>query len=168
MTKLIDYARELKREFEAQDTDGQAHPRFWVIRDYKKEVAADGYHDTVGLYDKYSCETITEEEYREEIKERIEGGEFCEDEIKHLLDEIGCGSIEGLIKAADDENRFHRIYFVETPYLVPNTFFLTKQDAKDYLKKYGYNHSPKAHTYAMTAIRSPKFEKLINLIMEVE
>ena len=53
-------------------------------------------------------------------------------------------------------------------YIVPNTMFLTKQDAKDHIKLYGYNYTKDVHTYAMTALRSPSVEKLYKVIQETD
>lgn len=52
----------------------------------------------------------------------------------------------------------------EESYIVPNTMFITKADAEEYIKLYGYNHSSKVHTYAMTALRSPSVNRLFNLL----
>lgn len=52
----------------------------------------------------------------------------------------------------------------EESYIVPNTMFITKAEAKEYIKLYGYNHSSKVHTYAMTALRSPSVNRLFNLL----
>ena len=168
MNELLDYARELKKEFETQEHDCQAHPRFWVIMDYKDQVTSREHADKVEFWDRESCEAVTIEDYKEEILERIEDGEFSEQAEEEIRRQLVVGSFEDLIDAVDEYGRFSEVYSVEAEYIVPNTFFLTKQDAKDYLRKYGYNHSPKSHTYAMTAIRSPKFQQLIDLIMEVD
>lgn len=172
--KLIDFCKKLKREFETQDTDYQAHPRFWVIMDYKEIVVPEGHGDYMRIYDGEQAEVYTTSEYIKIVRERLEDGEFDDginEQLQPLLaylEESDDGTeLEYLIELVGD--RGCDIFFgKEEPVIVPNTFFLTKQDAKDYLERYGYNHSPKAHTYAMTAIRSPRYEQLIDLIMEVE
>lgn len=168
MEKLINYAKELKGEFETQETDGQAHPRFWVIMDFREEITIEGHDDTVKLLDLDTCNSLTEDEYKESVKERIAEGEFDAHKTEDILWAMEHGTIHSLIGEAEDEDNFHIIYTMEIPYIVPNTFFLTKKDAKEYLEQYGYHHSSKAHTYAMTALRSPSFEKLINLILGVK
>lgn len=52
----------------------------------------------------------------------------------------------------------------EESYIVPNTMFITKTEAEEYIKLYGYNHSSKVHTYAMTALRSPSVNRLFKLL----
>ena len=164
MNRLLDYARELKKEFETQDHDCQAHPRFWVIMDYRWDTCMEGDEEefivclpTLDVFGQPSQDFLDDQkEFAEEY-----GPDFLED-----LQEIECDvTLLEFLKKHFCEQAY-LVPVREGSYIVPNTFFLTKQDAKDYLRKYGYNHSPKAHTYAMTAIRSPKFEKLIDLIME--
>lgn len=171
VNKLISYAKELKKEFETQDTDGQAYPRFWVIKDYKTVPTAEGYHEFIEVYVPYLADVLSVDEYKKQITERLGSGEFSEDvteELQNILCYYCTGSsvLEQIIELTGGD--CHVVYSKVESFVVPNTFFLTKQDAKDYLKRYGYNHSPKAHTYAMTALRSPKYQKLIDLIMEVE
>jgi hypothetical protein len=58
-----------------------------------------------------------------------------------------------------------RIVWVDNKYEL-STYtgaFLTKRACKEYIDKYGYNHS-NPHTYAMTAIRNPEYETLINIL----
>ena len=47
------------------------------------------------------------------------------------------------------------------------TMFLTQKDAEEHLRSNYYHYSDDAHTYAMTAWRSPRVEKLINILSTV-
>lgn len=42
--------------------------------------------------------------------------------------------------------------------------FLTKEEAKQHLKVNHYHYTSKAHTYAMTAWRAPKVERLLKIL----
>ncbi len=170
MKKLIDYARELKKELDAQDTDGQARPRFWVIGDYRWEPVPEGYSDEhmVCLPEEGSYDTLSQV-FLENIKEEAEWRdievtkEFLED-----LKEISCDvTLTDFLKKYFEDGAY-LIPVTKEHYIIPNTFFITKQDAKDYLEKQAHNLSPDAHTYAMTALHSPKYRKLAELIMELE
>ena len=175
MDRLLDYARELKKEFETQDHDCQAHPRFWVIGDYCWDTRMEGDHDEYLVClpsdDFYSeVSTVFIDKWKSKSNEELEEtrGIECAENFIREIKEIECDvSLLDFVHKYFDEAGY-LCPVAEEHFVVPNTFFLTKQDAKTYLQKYGYNHSPKAHTYAMTAIRSPKFQKLIDLIMEVE
>jgi hypothetical protein len=42
--------------------------------------------------------------------------------------------------------------------------FLTKQEAKDHIRLNHYHYTDEVHTYAMTAWRAPKVERLLNIL----
>lgn len=46
--------------------------------------------------------------------------------------------------------------------------FLTNREAKEHLKSNHYHYTSKAHTYAMTAWRSPQVEKLIHILQTAD
>ena len=52
--------------------------------------------------------------------------------------------------------------------IVNNTMFLTKYDARAHLLNNKHNYSDKAHTYAMTAHRSPRVEQLIQILNDCD
>lgn len=62
----------------------------------------------------------------------------------------------------DDEVEL--LYEDEQPYVYPDTFFLAHADAQDHLARYGYNYDPSAHAYAMTAVRSERFNHLLHIL----
>lgn len=53
-------------------------------------------------------------------------------------------------------------------YIVPDTMFITKEEAKEHLEKNKHHYSSKAHTYAMTAWRSPSVKKLFEILMNAD
>ena len=173
-TEVKAFLKDLQKELNTQETDGQAGPRFWVIMDYREEVTAEGFHDNVRLYDNHACHTFDSvDDYIEDIEERIEDEDFHEDdleEIRECINTIKSSTyvtdfdIEDLFASVGDEDNMRIVYTKQESYIVPNTFFLTKKEAKEYLERYGYNHTNKAHTYAMTAIRSPKMSALTKIL----
>lgn len=50
----------------------------------------------------------------------------------------------------------------------PNTMFLTEKAAATHLRQNDYHYDATAHTYAMTAWRSPEVEKLIKILQTVD
>lgn len=52
--------------------------------------------------------------------------------------------------------------------LEKDALFLTQKGAQDYLKTYGYNHKADCHSWCMTAVRSPEYEKLLQIIEETD
>jgi hypothetical protein len=45
--------------------------------------------------------------------------------------------------------------------------FLTKRACKEYIERYGYNHS-KPHTYALTAYRNFELARLLKILKTME
>ncbi|WP_232351005.1 hypothetical protein [Bacillus halotolerans] len=52
----------------------------------------------------------------------------------------------------------------EVHYIYQNTMFLTKAEAKEHIKQNHYHYTKKVHTYAMTAWRAPKVERLLKIL----
>lgn len=167
MNEDIQFLKELQNELRTQENDGQAAPRYWSIMDYKWVVTAEGHEDRVSLFDSDTCETIELDDYINEILNGERKDDFSEDEIEELKNEHEWGSpsdIYDWIERYDDDSRFYPICEEEVSFIAPNTMFLTKEEAKRHLKLNHYHYSPKAHTYAMTAWRAPKMERLIKIL----
>ncbi|MEI2465120.1 hypothetical protein [Niallia taxi] len=167
MNNDIQFLKDLQHELQTQENDWQAAPRYWSIMDYKWEVTESGHEDRVVLYDSDDCETIELDDYLKEILEGDRRDEFSEDEIEELESEKEYGTpsdIYNWIESYDDNSRFYPIYEREVSIIAQNTMFLTKEEAKNHLELNHYHYSPKAHTYAMTAWRAPKVERLIKIL----
>ena len=52
----------------------------------------------------------------------------------------------------------------EEHFVHENTMFLTKKGAKEHLEINYYHYSKRAHTFAMTAWRSPQVEQLMKIL----
>lgn len=167
MNEDIQFLKDLQNELNTQENDGQAGPRFWVIMNYKWEVTAEGHEDRVVLYDCHACETMELDEYVEEIVDGERKKDFEAEDVEELKDIHEWSSSSDVfdwIEEYDDESRYFPIYEQEVSFIAPNTMFLTKEEAKRHLKLNHYHYSSKAHTYAMTAWRAPKVERLINIL----
>jgi len=162
MSEEIKFLKELQEELKAQEHDCQAAPRFWTIGDYHMVACADGCEDT------YEAVIPSKEYYgdAEGLLKEIEENELDEmsDEAKEEFDEITCNitGMEWLCKYYSDDTELVPVR--EEHFVHPNTMFLTKQEAKDHLKSNYYHYSSKAHTYAMTAWRAPKVERLLKIL----
>ncbi|MNW55214.1 hypothetical protein D3C74_328620 [compost metagenome] len=64
----------------------------------------------------------------------------------------------------NDNGFFGEVFVKEQGFIASDTLFLTKKEAKRHLELNHYHYSSKAHTYAMTAWRAPKVERLINIL----
>ena len=65
---------------------------------------------------------------------------------------------------ADKTELINTLIDREESFIVPNTMFLTKAECKKHIEKNAYHYTSKAHSYAMTAWRSPKVDRLLNIL----
>ena len=166
MNKEIDFLKELQKELKTQNHDSQASPRFWTVADYEDRVVGDGYHDKVEIYSPDSCTSQSLVEAIEELKEYGKSSlyELDRDSLRVIeLYEDGENDILELYQEYIDKDAY-MVYLEKTHIIKPNTMFLTKQEAKDHIRLNNYHYTSEAHTYAMTAWRSPKVEKVLDIL----
>lgn len=193
----LSFLRDLQKELNIQDILGQANPRFWVIKGTEKLYHvddADGYE----LYDPECCDILADstegicnyinENLLDDINSnRLDGKEFTVTFEHGILgnDKIVLKWLDGgseddeLIEELEDlqeikgwlENQgydYQIISYKIVPKIYENTMFLTQIDAENHLRANHYHYSEDAHTYAMTAWRDPRMDKLVNILQEVE
>lgn len=164
MIEDIQFLKELQKELKTQDHDVQAAPRYWTVGDYKMVGCPEGYQDIyhVGLPNRDYYDDL--DELLKEIKEDLEDSDEYSKKAKDEFDEIGCEeSALDWIKDHYDEDAY-LIPVKEEHIIHANTMFLTKAEAKRHIELNHYHYSPKAHTYAMTAWRAPKVERLLKIL----
>jgi hypothetical protein len=166
----IQFLKELQSELLNQPNDGQASPRFWVIRDYRTvpghEDYNSGHHeyfhndgDHVIFHNFADLKEFIEEYHEDEINE--------DEELRELLND-GNENFYGLWDYVEenlnDDGFFGKVFVKEEDFIVPDTMFLTKEEAERHLELNHYHYTKKAHTYAMTAWRAPKIERLMKIL----
>jgi len=193
----IEFLREFQKELNTQDTLGQANPRFWVIKGTEKMYhvdEADGYE----LYDTECCDVLASttegicdyinENLLDEINENrlngekftvaFENGLFGSDKIivkwldggsedDEMIEELE--SMDEIKEWLSDQGYDYEVIsykIVEKIY--EDTMFLTQIDAENHLRSNYYHYSDDAHTYAMTAWRSPRVERLVKMLQEID
>lgn len=193
----LSFLRDLQKELNTQDILGQANPRFWVIKGTEKLYhvdEADGYE----LYDSECCDILADstegicnyinENLLDDINSnRLDGEEFAvtfEHGIlgneKIVVRWLDGGSVDDeMIEELEDLQEIHDwlenqgydyqiISYKIVPKIYENTMFLTQIDAENHLRANYYHYSDDAHTYAMTAWRNPRMDKLIEILQEVD
>lgn len=163
----IQFLKDLQEELNTQENDYQASPIFWVVRQYEKRIIHEDFADGYVYFhnDGESIEFETIEELREFVKESYE----CYDNLSDIIDltenEDDLYSIFETITSYFNENGYFGFYPIEKiPVIQPNTMFLTKQEAKDHIESNYYHYNDTVHTYAMTAWRAPKVERLLDIL----
>lgn len=163
----IKFLKELQTELKTQEHDCQAAPRFWVIMDHVYQITAEGYHDRVSVYDPNGSESYEIGQYAKSLLEDEDSDLTSEaiSELKSIMADYEDFDenelIEWIESNCDDLTVF---YEKEEGVIKQDTFFLTKQEAKDHLKSNSHHYSSKAHTYAMTAWRAPKVARLFSIL----
>ncbi|GAB6989495.1 hypothetical protein [Paenibacillus pini] len=160
MNDNIQFLKELQNELNSQTNDCQAAPRFWVVGDYKWVDCMEGNAERYYVYLPSAAESYEIDSYLKNVEE---DEDLTEDELEEFK-EIGC---------PDSALDWIQTYRDEDAYLVPtrkehfirkNTMFLTKEEAKEHIELNHYHYTDEVHTYAMTAWRAPKVERLLKIL----
>lgn len=190
------FLKELQKEMNTQDTICQADPRFWVVAtDKYEDIGNIDSCDGIQLYDYNNSEVICEydipsiinyinEHYENELKDNgITFINVSENECTVLLSihDVEKNEIEEdeeILHDTDDVFEFLQekgflcncelLYYRYRHHKYPDTMFLTNKSCKEHIKANYYHYNSDAHSYAMTAWRSPEVEKLFKILQEVD
>lgn len=186
----LNFLKELQKEMNTQDTVSQADPRFWVVAtDKHEELGTEECFDVVRLYCSDDCETVCDgdmssiikyikENYYDELnKENITFED--KDTFYHIqfgkdenCDEYCVYDSNDLLRFLKNHNiiadSYELVYYQHIHYIYPNTMFLTNRSCKEHIKTNYYHYNEDAHSYAMTAWRSPEVSKLFKILQEVD
>ncbi|PEL63259.1 hypothetical protein [Bacillus wiedmannii] len=170
MNKDIQFLKELQQELKTQEIDCQASPRFWVIKDYRFVPGNENYDsghvehffndgDHVPFHKFSDLKEFLEEYFEDEIEENKDLQELLNDANENFYE------LWEYIENNMNECGYYSTVFVKKEdFIVPDTMFLTKEEAKIHLEHNKHHYTSKAHTYAMTAWRAPKVERLLNIL----
>lgn len=189
------FLSELQQELNTQDNVGQANPRFWVIKGSEKLYHVDE-ADGFELYDEDACEVIAEntkdicEYINDNLLEEINENRLEKEKYTVTFETSVFGNNTICVSWTDedgDERReelsdlddiqewlnsngysYEVISYKLIPKIYENTMFLTQKDAEEHLRANYYHYSGDAHTYAMTAWRSQRMEKLIEILQKTD
>jgi hypothetical protein len=152
----------LQVELNTQTTDSQAAPRFWTVGDYKWVSCHEGNAERYSVYLPNDGESYEINDFLKEILDREE----LTDEALEELDDVNCeeSAFEWIQKHYDEGASLHPER--KEHCIRENTMFLTKAEAKRHIELNHYHYTNEAHTYAMTAWRAPKVERLLKILSE--
>lgn len=159
MNQDIQFLKELQQELKNQDSDGQAAPRFWTVGDYEWVEARAENAERYSVYLPFIAEAYVLDDYLEDLKE---DSELSKEALTELKKDDFDDPIEWIQKYIDVEAELipeRKVHIVR-----PDTMFLTKAEAKAHIKLNRHHYTSEAHTYAMTAWRAPKVERLLNIL----
>lgn len=149
----LEFLKDLQKRLREQETDSQANPRYWVVAQYEWtpcwEEQMDDYHycDDETCYESFELFLAhLKEMYPEEDLSDVT--DFFDLELEH----------------EDILDGYNRIPMKKIQVLQRGTFFLTKEECQNHIKRNHYHYNDTVHTYALTAWRSPEFERLMTIL----
>lgn len=162
--KEIMFLKDLGKELREQSNDCQASPRFWTVGDYVVKIVADGYgDDSKILVPEWEWQLFDMFDLKNNVSEDCD---FSEEVMKDFESAYDLYELLDLVQEHVDSEA--SIVQVSKEHVIrPNTMFLTKQEAKDHIELNHYHYTSEAHTYAMTAWRAPKVERLLGILYKL-
>lgn len=159
------------------DYDCQASPRFWMIMDYREVVGVQDYDDgrnvltfNNGDFVKMKDKADIRDHFNDFLEDE-EGEESKFSELYQILDDDDKSyddAVEYILENLNSDGYYDEIFLKKESLLSPNGFFLTKQEAKEHLKGNSHHYTSDAHTYAMTAWRSPQVTQVYQLLHQLD
>ncbi|MGF0347678.1 hypothetical protein ACQR3P_28975 [Rhodococcus sp. IEGM1300] len=157
------------------DYDCQASPRFWMIMDYREVVGNVDYDDGRNVLvhnDGDFTEFNDKDDIREHFNEYLdEDDENVYSELYAILDNENKSyddAVEYVLENLNKDGHFEELFMRQESFLSYNGFFLTKQEAKEHLKSNSHHYTSNAHTFAMTAWRSPQVTEIYRLLHQAD
>lgn len=170
----LQFLTELQRDLleDRRTETAQADPIYYGILDVKEFVTDQDHSDNrVLVCDDGDIEpqTAIEEELIDEnlINEMLEDGILDTDD-----DGIYVADTDAFLDFVEEnEDGIETVsvaYIAYDEVIKPDAMFLTRKDAKAYLKNNRHHYTGKAKTYAMTAYRSHRYEMLIDVLRTID
>lgn len=162
----FEFLKELQHELNTQTTDGNAQPVYWGVMETALRGVPEGcgipiiYMGDGGTMSTAEAVAYIEKEYLKDLDEANQQ-EWVEID-KNDMDDVVRFMNENL-----DWHEVRIVYQRREEFISRETgAFLTKRACKEYIERFGYNHS-NPHTYAMTAYRNFELERLLNILKSV-
>lgn len=170
----LQFLTELQRDLleDRRTETAQADPIYYGILDVKELVTDQDHSDNrVLVCDDGDIEpqTAIEEELIDEnlINEMLEDGILnTNDDGIYVADTDAF--LDFVEENEDDIETVSVAYIAYDEVIKPDAMFLTRKDAKAYLKNNRHHYTGKAKTYAMTAYRSHRYEMLIDVLRTID
>lgn len=165
----IQFLKDLQKQMQYEnehDYDSQASPRFWSVGDYKWEPCWEGNAERFDIVLPKNAEGYDPDELK---KTELENEEemHSEEALEGLREATDCDEILDWVQEHMDEDAY-LVPMQRNHIIRPDTMFLTKEEAKEHIRLNHYHYTSEAHTYAMTAWRAPKVERLLKILSEFD
>ena len=155
-----------------KEEKGNASPLYYGLREPYEQLVPDGYGDKTVFYDREAAEEQTLDEIWDamSIEEKKEAADdfFNSGVIETDNWTFEIADESDFIDYICEKNNLEQYEISIEERLACDHLFLTRNAATEYLDKYGYNHPAGTVTYAMTAVRSPQYEHLLELLHNMD
>lgn len=161
----IDFIKSLANIIQTQENDSQADPIFWTIMDYDYIPTTEDYSDEYVIYNKNENTSFRSAyELMSFIEEYVEPDDRTMEEIKGLdFEDLS----DYVLNNLNGDDSFELIPVMKVEKIVRDRMFITRDDAINHFKTNRYHYGEDAHIYALTAYRSYHYDKLINILKEI-
>lgn len=152
---------------------GNASPLYYGLQQPFNQIVPDGYGDTIEFFDEDAQESITLEQlwnnFTQEEKQEMDN-DYLDTGVSYNeeTNEYEIANLSDFINHINQSTDYETFETEIQQRIVTDALFLTRKDANDYLQKYGYNHPKNTVSYAMTAVRSPRYEHLLELLHNID
>lgn len=167
---LIELQNDLIKDFETEKST--ASPLYYGLLEPYKEPVPDGCGDETVFYDRDAAieETLEEVWNSMSIKEKKEAADDfihsgiikTDNQDFEIIDE------SDFINYICEKKDLERYEICMKERIVRNRLFLTQNAANAYLTKYGHDHPTGTVAYAMTAMHSPQYKQLLDILYNID
>lgn len=159
---LQDFQKKLHQDRKTET--GNASPLYYGILDYVEVVTQDGYEDFVSIVDTDEYRTMSVEDILDELSDYTDvPGVNLDDKHQPVITDEAA-----LLSYAEDIGIILRFPMQKIWKPVEDAVFFTREAAQQHLTANHYHYHPEAHTYAMTACRSPEYEHVLELLHSID
>ena len=162
-----DFLKDLQHELQTQDNDGTADPLYWMVEEEETVGVPDGCGDPIiymgdgATMELEEAVKYIEEDYLKDLDE--DSKEEWEDVDKDYMEDV-----VGFMNDVLDWHEVRIVWQRKQEVISRETgAFITKRACKEYIQKFGYNHT-KPHTYAMCAYRNFELARLLKILKTME
>lgn len=180
----IEFLKELQHELLTQDHICQASPRFWVVQGTVRQYGIDSDYDCNGSELIWDTERFAEDvdeamkklkdEYYDifqdksiAIRKRDGYWQFSEDRGDNIITIFDLDDIKDFMEDKLGYDNVDVVNYRNIDKNFENTMFLTNRECKAHIKANYYHYPKDAHSYAMTAWRSPEVSKVWNILEKI-
>ena len=162
-----DFLKDLQHELNTQTNDGNADPVYWGVMESEMKGVPEGCGDPI-IY-MGDGGTMTTKEAIEYIENDYLSD--LDDADKEEWADVDKTDMDDVVRFMNENLNWHDVRMedqrLEERISRETGAFLTKRACKEYVERYGYNHS-KPHTYAMTAYRNFELARLLKILKTME